>query len=297
MKSLTVKVVLKSLTVKIVFDCKSCVEVLDCNSHGDNLKISYIEVKSEVITMSERAERSVKIPVFAGTSDSWTTWEPIFIATADLKGYGKLLTGDKVLTTDSFQIIEFKKKNREAYNGLLLANEKRECMSLIKTAKTVEYPRGDARKAFLALENKFKPKDKHTKIELKRLFQDEKLEDTKDEPETWITELTNLQLILEEVKVKMSDKYFWLHVLSNLPEVYETMVELLMRDLEEDMLNSDDTMSILREKFKRISKGPDTSDRALMDQDSKLECPHCGKSGHRAENCRSKHVNWSKIEE
>ena len=72
---------LKSLTVKIVFDCKSCVEVLDCNSHGDNLKISYIEVKSEVITMSENEERSVKIPVFAGTLDAWTRWEPRFIAT------------------------------------------------------------------------------------------------------------------------------------------------------------------------------------------------------------------------
>ena len=48
--------------------------------------------------MSESAERIVKILVFAGTSDSWTTWEPRFIATADLKGYGELLTGDEVLT-------------------------------------------------------------------------------------------------------------------------------------------------------------------------------------------------------
>ena len=44
--------------------------------------------------MSESAERSVKIPVFAGTSDAWTMWEPRFIATAYLKGYGELLTGD-----------------------------------------------------------------------------------------------------------------------------------------------------------------------------------------------------------
>ena len=120
---------------------------------------------------------------------------------------------------------------------------------------------------FLELENKFKPRDKHTKLELKRLFQNEKLEDAEDDPETWIAELTNLRLRLEEVKVKMSDEDFWLHVLSNLPEVYETMVELLMRDLEDDSLKSDDAMSILRAKFKRISKGSDTSDRALMGRD------------------------------
>ena len=111
--------------------------------------------------MSDRSDVSVKIPVLSGTSDSWTTWEPRFIATADLKGYGELLTGDELLTTDSAQIIEFKKKNREAYNGILLANETRECISLITAVKTVEYSRGDARKAFLESENKFKPRDKH----------------------------------------------------------------------------------------------------------------------------------------
>ena len=79
----------------------------------------------------------MKIPVFAGTSDAWTTWEPRFISTADLKSYGELLTGDEVLTSDSAQIIALKKKNREAYNGLLLANETRECIVLITAAKTV----------------------------------------------------------------------------------------------------------------------------------------------------------------
>ena len=179
----------------------------------------------------------------------------------------------------------------------MLENETRECISLITAAKTAEYPRGDARNAFLAIDNTFKPKDKHTKLELKRLFQNEKLEDAEDDPETWITELTNLPLRLEEVQVKMSDEDFWLHVLRNLPEVYKTMVELLMRDLEEDNLKSDDAMSILRATFKRVSKGSDTSDRLLMSWESKLECRHCGKSGHRAENCWIKPENCSKMEE
>ena len=101
--------------------------------------------------MTDRSERSVKIPVFLGTSDAWTTWEPRSIATADLKGYGELLTGDEVLTKDSAEIIQFKKNNREAYNIILLSNETRECISLITAAKTMEYPRGDARKAFCVL--------------------------------------------------------------------------------------------------------------------------------------------------
>ena len=56
-------------------------------------------------------------------------------------------------------------------------------------------------------------------------------------------------------------------------------------------------MSILKEKFKFILKGSDTSDRVLMVRDSTLECHHCGNSGHRAENCWSKPNNWSKMED
>ena len=56
-------------------------------------------------------------------------------------------------------------------------------------------------------------------------------------------------------------------------------------------------MGILRAKFKRISKGSKNSDRALMGRDSKLECRHCGKSGHRAENFWGKPENRTKLEE
>ena len=70
-----------------------------------------------------------------------------------------------------------------------------------------------------------------------------------------------------------------------------------MRDLEDNALKLDDAMGILTAKFKRILKGSDTSDRALMVWDSKFECRHCGKSGHRAENCWSKPENRSKMED
>ena len=55
----------------------------------------------------------------------------------------------------------------------------------------------------MALENKFKPRDKHNKLELKKIFQNENMEDAEDDPENCITELTNLWLRLEEVKVKI----------------------------------------------------------------------------------------------
>ena len=167
--------------------------------------------------MSDSIDRGVKIPVFAGTSEAWTTWEPRFISTVDLKGYGESLTGDLLITSNVGEIVAFKNKNREAYNGLLLANDTREFIQLITAQKTAEYLRGDARKAFQALENKFKPKDKHTKLELKKQWAQMKFDDVEEYPETWITELTNLRHRLAKVKVKIEEEDFWLQVLSNLP--------------------------------------------------------------------------------
>ena len=66
--------------------------------------------------MSDSIDRGVNIPVFAGTSEAWTTWEPRFIATEDLKGYGELLTVDFIITSHDGEIVTFKKNNREAYN-------------------------------------------------------------------------------------------------------------------------------------------------------------------------------------
>ena len=44
------------------------------------------------------------------------------------EGLRKTADGGEVLMTDSTEIIEFNKNNREAYNSLFLANEKRECI-------------------------------------------------------------------------------------------------------------------------------------------------------------------------
>ena len=64
--------------------------------------------------MSDSIDRGIKIPVFAGTSEAWTTWEPRFIATEDLKGYVEFLTGDQLITRNVKEVIAFKKKKREA---------------------------------------------------------------------------------------------------------------------------------------------------------------------------------------
>ena len=49
-----------------------------------------------------------------------------------------MLTGDLLILSDVGEIVAFKKKKREAYIGLLLANDTRESIQLIKAQKTAE---------------------------------------------------------------------------------------------------------------------------------------------------------------
>ena len=98
------------------------------------------------------------------------------------------------------------------------------------------------------------------------------------------------------MKVKIEEEDFWLHVLSNLPEEYETTVELLSRDLEDTRLTEESEKSMLRAKYKRLQRNSGTSDRALMGTDSKLECRHCGKNGHKYSDCWTFPENKSRME-
>ena len=107
-------------------------------------------------------------------------------------------------------------------------------------------------------------------MELKKKWAQMKLEDVEEDPETWITELTNLRLRLAEVKVKIEEEDFWLQVLSNLPEEYENTVEMLSRDLEDGSLTEESAKSMLRAKYKRLNKNSASSDRALIGTEGKM---------------------------
>ena len=79
--------------------------------------------------------------------------------------------------------------------------------------------KGWCEEGFFGFVKQVQAKGQAHEVGVEVVIPNKKLDDAEDDPEIWITELTNLRLRLEEVKVKITDKYFWLHVLSNLPEV------------------------------------------------------------------------------
>jgi gag-polypeptide of LTR copia-type/Zinc knuckle len=133
------------------------------------------------------------------------------------------------------------------------------------------------------------------------------------DPDVWIQSLENMKRRLQILGHPMSEMDLIIHILQNLPKEYETTLELLENDLENDVATLDRVKEKLRTKFEQLQRGKSMSDNALMivnkvknvqgksiqapkNPDGALMnggkapaykglCAYCGIYGHKANNC------------
>ena len=74
---------------------------------------------------------------------------------------------------------------------------------------------------------KFEPNTGSYKTTLCEKFAKYKLENVTINTEEWITELELLRVYLQKLNVRIDDSEIMTHILSNLPEEYQTIVEIL----------------------------------------------------------------------
>ena len=93
---------------------------------------------------------------------------------------------------------------------------------------------------------KFEPNTEASKTRLRKKFAKFKLYDITRNPEEWVTELDLLRGDLQKLYVHIDNSEIMTHILSNLPEEYQTAVEIL----EEKLYYKDDSLTIekIREK-------------------------------------------------
>ena len=212
-------------------------------------------------------EKTVKVLVFKGGEDEFRMWNLKFLARARIKGYRKTLVGDAEIPKSDEELdltdAEGKKKsairksNEMAYNDLLLSMEEEVCFGIVAEAVTEDLPEGDSSLAWKNLLSKYMPKTNANKIQLKREFNNSRMEDENKDPEVWLTELERLRQRLKGVKVEISDDDLVLHVLGNLPENYETVVAIAENQMETgtDGLTLENLKTMLRSKFQKLKIG------------------------------------------
>ena len=229
-------------------------------------------------------------------------WSRKFKAQASIKDYDDVLTGvvkiEDGISSEDQKIIT--KMNKRGYSDLILACSEPVSFNLVETEKSTLFPNGDANLAWLALENKYEPRDGQSKIKLKRELAQSKLESGED-PEEWITKLLQKTARLIQLGGSFTEEDLMLHILCNLPEEFENTVENNEKALNEGTLTLASLRSSLDSKFKRVSNGKTIGDNALYsgERNGRIngKCGHCGKTGHTAENCWTLPKNKHKIEE
>ena len=125
----------------------------------------------------------IKILPFSGKEEDWSMWSQKFIAMAGIKGYIDVLEG----SSEEYDATSAEARKR-AYYDLLLSCSEHVSFNIVANCKNVKHPKGDARQAWEALVTKYEPSDGMSKVDLKKKFQNMKLEGNCD-PDEWITKL------------------------------------------------------------------------------------------------------------
>jgi len=262
-------------------------------------------------------EEKTRVVTFDGNADNWRMWSRKFVAIARKKGWHDILTGvvkitEKVDTLDETsdngkEAILIRNKNADLYAELILSLEDTVAFDLVDEATTDDLPEGDSALAWRNLKTKYKGTSMTKLTDLKKEFYSTKLKDADDDPDVWISSLEKLRKRLNnDFKCKISEEDLIIQILSNMPQEYDSMTELLSTSLATTGLTLMDLRAFLNAKYKKLQSRKtgdeiDLEEKVLNTVDTK-KCKTCGKLGHKAVDCfkdpknRAKYEAWKKKE-
>ena len=194
--------------------------------------------------------------------------------------------------------------NEIAYNDLILACNGDVAFGIIETSTTTKIPNGDAKLAWKNLNAKLMPQTNANKVQLMSKFANSSLKSWRKDPDSWINDLEILRNRIRDCGHNIDDHTLIIHILNNLPEKYDNLVENLERNigasqpltLEErrDALSLKFTKWKLRtekngdRQFEKDDEDEEKDETALIAGNFKRpfegRCNKCGKFGHKAAN-------------
>lgn len=251
-------------------------------------------------------EKAIRILTFDGQDKNWNMWSKKFLARASYQGYKEVLVSDSIVVPSASEILSDAKDsdkqklklrvaNQKAYDALILAMSDETCFNLVDESKTTALPEGDARKAWLNLEEKFRPTKGLAMMEVLTKFNRSILKEG-DDPLPWILELEKLRSQLKKLKVDKSDDDILIHIMGNVPKAYEATIDHAMSLFSEGKLTLMGLRASLVEKYQRIHMKPKEESAMVMfsgNQKSRRKCEVCG-GPHETKLCWELESNASK---
>ena len=185
--------------------------------------------------------------------------------------------------------IKAREANKNAYGNFILAKAHHVAFNIADKAVTTDLPNGDAHKAWNDLGKKYNSKNLTTIVQLSNQFIKSKLTNMTNNPEEWIMELKILQARLEQMGYQISNKNLIIHILHNVPEEYNSVVEADKKILTDSTnpLDIETLKTHLHNKWVKLglrnrTYNNNVNGKALIrERQFKGCCYICGKFGHK----------------
>ena len=183
--------------------------------------------------------------------------------------------------------------NETAYNYLILAQEDMVYFNIIEEAMTKANKYGDARKGWMKLSIIFYPTTGDFKRIIHKKFSKCGLYDVIISPKEWIAELGLLREDLQNLDVHIDNSEITTHIISNLTEEYQNIVEIIYGDLDDE--DNQLTIEMIRDKlsvnYDQMNKNPrpkisrENEKSLSIKFQYKSTCKTCGKYRQNSKDC------------
>jgi gag-polypeptide of LTR copia-type len=184
--------------------------------------------------------------------------------------------------------------NERAYSALTCGEAK--SFWIIYNSSTTNLPCGSALLAWDRLKAKIKPKTGAMLTQLKCEFTTSKLQKG-GSPDEWVEKLETIRTTIEQIMVKchIDNDNMMLHIINNIPNNYNIIVNRITMELSNKTLTLDFPVEDLQEKFERMKdKKEHKGETSFYAKQNKTRCYLCGKIGHKKKNCNENEDNKDK---
>jgi len=244
-----------------------------------------------------------KVPVFSGKKSDFPIWWSKFKAAAAQRKFAKAITerGEGLPTSSNDTIDESTMKGKAtmkkierndlAMAAFTMAFQTQKLMNRLNKAKTPEWENGKAHEVTKLLLKRYKQDDAINKAEMTKKLINVKLGEI-DDPSELFEEMYRIKNVHETKTNVVADSVLIPFVLSAAPAKYHAIITSEMRDKEEK-LTLDDLEDAMNDQWRLTLEGKkggheeDDKEGEVALSAFSGTCFKCGKSGHKALQCRS----------
>jgi Reverse transcriptase (RNA-dependent DNA polymerase) len=261
--------------------------------------------------------KTVKGLPFSGKAKDFKVWHFRFLAYSNMHKCRSILDDDTIVAPAASEVLDkindahidkldYRQQNSNAYTLLALSVVDPISYEAVRNATTEDLPFGDAKAAMKNLIKIYKPVTRTEMHALEHQFHHCQLLEDNSNPDKWFAKFDNLRLQLKlDHSVNISDAKMITKILySEKPKLYDTIITMMKREINNGVkLKLEKIKDDFRQQFANNKASSNTKPETALiskagkprtNKNIKGDCRHCGKKGHKSNDCWERSENRAK---